>query len=135
MRRFLHKREDQSVSSESLCKLANKVLKHIYFELGKDVYHQILGSAIETKFAPHYANIFMTGLEEEIFENFHFQPYVWLRYLDVIFCIWTKEFENLKETFGFLNNFHPFIKFTMEYSQKQINFLDVLISKNVMKVA
>ena len=67
MRRFLDKREDQSVSSESLCKLANIVLKHNYFELGKDVYHQILGTAIGTKFAPHYANIFMAGLEEEIF--------------------------------------------------------------------
>ena len=28
MRRFLDKREDQSVSSENLCKLANIVLKH-----------------------------------------------------------------------------------------------------------
>ena len=62
MRRFLDKREGQSVSSESLCKLANIVLKHNYFELGKDVYHQILGTAIETKFYLHYANIFMAGL-------------------------------------------------------------------------
>ena len=67
MRRFLDKREGQSVSSESLCKLANIVLKHNYFELGKGVCHQILGTAIGTKFAPHYANIFMAGLEEEIF--------------------------------------------------------------------
>ena len=87
MRRFLDKREDQSVSSESLCKLANIVLKHNYFELGKDVYHQILGTAIGTKFAPYYANIFMDGLEENIFEKSHFQPYLWLRYLDDIFWI------------------------------------------------
>ena len=62
MRSFLDKREDQSVSSESLCKLANIVLKHNYFELGKNLYHQISGTAIITKFAPHYANTFMTGL-------------------------------------------------------------------------
>ena len=74
MRRFLDKREDQSVPSESLGKLANIVLKHNYFELGKDVYHQILGTAIGTKFAPHYANILMAGFEEEIFEKSHFQP-------------------------------------------------------------
>ena len=130
MRRFLDKSEDQSVSSESLCKLANIVLKHNYFELGKYVYHQIIGTAIGTKFAPHYANIFMAALEEEIFEKSHVQPYLWLRYLDDIFCVWTERLENLKEFFGFLNNVHPSIKFTMEYSQKQINFLDVLISKN-----
>ena len=41
-------------------------LKH---ELGQDVYHQILGTAIGTKFAPHYVNIFMAGLEEEIFSS------------------------------------------------------------------
>ena len=66
MRRFLDKREDESVSSESLCKLANIVLKHNYFELEKDVYHQISGTAISTKFASHYVNIFMAGLEEKI---------------------------------------------------------------------
>ena len=72
----------------------------------------------------------MASLEEEIFERSHFQPYFWLWYLGDIFCIWTEGLKNLKEFFGFLNNIHPSIKFTMEYSQKQINFLDVLISKN-----
>ena len=85
MRRFLDKREDQSVSSQSLGKLANTVLKHNYFQLGKYVYHQILGKAIGTKFAPHYVDTFMAGLEKEIFEKSHFQPYVWLRCLYFIF--------------------------------------------------
>ena len=78
MRRFIDKCENQSVSLESLCKLANEVQKHNYFELGKDVYHEILGTAIGTKFALHYAYIFMAGLEEEIFEKSHFQPHLWL---------------------------------------------------------
>ena len=71
----------------------------------------------------------MVGFEE-IFEKSHVQAYLWLRDLDDIFCIWTKGLENLKEFLGFLNNVHPSIKFTMEYYQKQINILDVLISKN-----
>ena len=79
MQHFLDKHEDQLVLSESLCILANIVLKHNYFELRKDVYHQILGAAIGTVFAPHYANIFMAGFEEEIFEKHDFQPYLWLR--------------------------------------------------------
>ena len=61
---FLDKREDQLVSSENLCRLANIILKHNYFELGSDKYHQLLGTAIGTKFAPNYVNIFMVGLEE-----------------------------------------------------------------------
>ena len=39
MERFFNKHEDPSVSSESICKLANIVLKHDYSELEKDVYH------------------------------------------------------------------------------------------------
>ena len=65
MKRYLDKREDQSLSSDSLYKLAKIILKHNCFELGQDVYHQILGTVIGTKFAPHYANIFIAGLEEE----------------------------------------------------------------------
>ena len=128
--RFLAKCEDQSVSSQTLCKLANIVLKHNYFELGKDVYHQILGTTIGTKFAPHYANSFTADLKEEIFQKSHFHPYDWLRYLDDIFCIRTERLENLREFFGFLNNFHHSRKFTLEYSLTQIVFLNVLLSKN-----
>ena len=62
------------VSSKSLCKLAYIVLKHNYFELGKDLYRQVLGTAIEIKFVPHHANIFMVGLEEDIFGKSHLQP-------------------------------------------------------------
>ena len=129
MRRFLDKREDQSVSSESLSKLANIVLKHNYFELRKDVYHQILRTAIGTKFAPHYANILMAGLEEEIFEKPHFQSCIWLRYLDDIFCIWNEGLENLKEFFGFLNNFYRSIKFAMGIPPKKLIFRRINIKK------
>ena len=122
--------KDQTVSSENLCKLANIVLKYSYFELGKDFYHQILGTAIGTKLASHYANILMAGLEEKIFEESHLQLYIWLRYLDDIFYKWTERLENLKEFFGFLNNFHSSVKFNMEYFEKQINFLDVLSHSN-----
>ena len=41
----------------------------------------------------------MTGFEEEIFEQSHFQLYLWLPYLDDIFCIWTEGLKNLKEFF------------------------------------
>ena len=50
MRRFLDKLEDQSISSESLCKLSNIVLKNNYFGSGKDLNRQIIRTAIGTKF-------------------------------------------------------------------------------------
>ena len=76
MKKYLDKREDQSVTSENLYKLAEIVLKYNYFEFGQDVYQQILGTVIVTKFAPPHANIFMASLEEEIFKNPKFKPFL-----------------------------------------------------------
>ena len=38
---FLGKPEDQSVTSENLCRLLKIILKHYYFKLESDLYHQI----------------------------------------------------------------------------------------------
>ena len=129
MKMFLDNRKDKTVSTESLIELANIVLKENYFELGDQAYQQMLGTAIGTIFAPTYANLFMAGLEKEIFETSEFKPFLWLRYLDDIFCIWTQGREKLEEFFSFLNEFHPTIKFTMEQSTDTINFLDVKVTK------
>ena len=78
MKKYLNQREDQSVSTNSLCDLARIILTENYFELGKDMYHQKLGTAIGTKFAPPYANLFMAGLENKIFSDTNVQPLLWL---------------------------------------------------------
>ena len=70
MKIYIDKRECQSMSSGSLYKLAKIILKYNYFELRQDEYHQILGTAIGVIFAPHYAIIFMAGLEQET-QNFN----------------------------------------------------------------
>ena len=91
MKKYLDKREDESVTSVNLYKLVEIVLKHKYFEFGQDVYQQILGTTIGTKFAPPYANIFMTGLEEEIFKNpklNHFCGYVtWTTFSSIKYSV------------------------------------------------
>ena len=95
------------VTSENLYTLAEIVLKHNYFEFGQCVYQQILGTAIGTKFAPPYANISMAGIEEQIFKNPKFKPFLWLCYLDAIFCLWTEGVDKLKEFFNYLNPLSP----------------------------
>ena len=129
MKIYLDKREDQSVSSDSLYKLVKIILKHHYFELGQDVYHKIFGTAIGLKFALNDANIFMAGLEQGIFSNTEFQPLLWLHYMDNIFCLRTDFIEKLKEFLEFLNAFHPFIIFAMDYPPYQINYSDVLMNQ------
>ena len=72
----------------------------------------------------------MVGLEEEIFKNPKSKPVLWLRYLDDIFRLWTEGVDKLKEFFNYLNEFHPSVKFTMVYSEKQIKFLGVIVTKS-----
>ena len=71
----------------------------------------------------------MAGLEKKIFEKSEFKTFVWLRYLDDIFTIWSQGHEKLNEFFDYLNNLHVTIKFTMDYSATEINLLDVTVAK------
>ena len=45
--------------------LLNIVLTKNYFQFADSMYHQIQGTAMGTKMAPAYANLFMAELEEE----------------------------------------------------------------------
>ena len=62
MKEFLNQREVKDISTKSFCDLATIILKNNFFEIGEEVYHQLLGTAIGTKFAPTYANLFMGNL-------------------------------------------------------------------------
>ena len=77
----LEEREDKTVSSEGLVNLAEFVLKNNYFEFNSEVYRQISGTAMGTKFAPPYACIFMDMVETEFLKELEIKPLVWLRYI------------------------------------------------------
>ena len=83
---------------------------HSFFYLKQDVYYQILSTAIGTKFAPHYVNIFMAALKEDIFSNTEFRTLLWLRYLHDIFCLWTGIFWETKRLYWIFLCFSPFSK-------------------------
>lgn len=91
---------------------------------------QVLGTAIGTKMAPSYANIFMGKLESDLFEQAPITPLFWRRFIDDIFFIWTEGEERLKEFMELMNSFHNTIKFTFSWSSEQVNFLDVSVLLN-----
>ena len=86
------------------------------------------GTAIGTKFVPAYSILFTAELEEEILSEIELKPYLWWRYIDDIFFLWEHGEEKLKKLIEYLNEKHPTIKFTTEWSQTSINFLDVSVS-------
>ena len=72
--------------------------------------------------------IFMDEFETNFLKALKLQPFVWFRYIDDVFFIWTHGKEELKNFMKELNNFRDHIKFTFESDKENINFLDVNIS-------
>ena len=56
----LEKRDDKSVPTEFYIKLLKLVLESNIFEFNREFYIQLLRTAIGTRVAPTYANIFMS---------------------------------------------------------------------------
>ena len=98
------------------------------FTFNDSHYLQIHGTAMGTKMARSFANLFLGLLEKNSLRNAPFQPHTWLRYIDDIFMIWTESPENLKIFIDYLNNIHPTIKFTSSHSSTSVPFLDVNVS-------
>ena len=127
VREALDRRENPGVATDTLAGLASLVLENNYFEFNDRFYKQKLGTAIGTKFAPAYANLFMTRLEERLMDTFADKPLVWMRFIDDIFFIWTHGEDRLKLFIDHLNSSHDTIKFTSEHSTESISFLDVTV--------
>ena len=80
-----------------------------------------------TRMAPSYANLFMAQLEGRLLENANMKPLIWWRYIDDIFTIWCHGEASLKTFVEDLNQAHPTIKFTAEWSRSSIPFLDTRV--------
>ena len=70
----------------------------------------------------------MAELEEKIIKESEYKPYLWWRYIDDIFFLWEHGENKLKSFLDKINEVHPTIKFTAEWSKTSINFLDVTVS-------
>ena len=95
-----------------------------FFEFNGEVKRQKSGTAIGAKFAPPYAYIFVDEVETEFLKSQELQPFLWLRYIDDIFFIWTHGEEKLTQFLNELNNFHFNLKFTYQTSSCTVNLLE-----------
>ncbi|XP_063954030.1 uncharacterized protein LOC135153802 [Lytechinus pictus] len=92
-------------------------------------YLQIFGTAMGTRMAPSFACLFMTKLEQQMLDSAPCRPWIWWRYIDDIFFIWTREEDSLHTFIDHINSFHRTIKFTSDFSQQETHFLDVTVQK------
>ena len=125
---FLRKRNDKHIPMETLCDLIQIILNMNNFTFNNKHYLQKHGTAMGTKMAPSFANLFLAKFEHDALTNALYPPHTWLRFLDDIFVIWTEGSDKLKVFVDYLINLHPTIKLTCLHSLTNIPFLDVMVS-------
>ncbi len=67
------------------------------------------------------------NLEQKLFKDAPVKPLLYLRYIDDIFCIFDQREDKVLYFLDYMNEQHPTIKCTMEYSKEKVNFLDTIV--------
>ena len=106
------------------------VLATNIFEFDGQLYLQKDGTAIGTKAAPCFANLFMSKWEKMLKEHWTGDLVkFWRRYIDDILFIWYGTKDELEALIGHENTLMPSIKVTCEFNfeTRAVNFLDTTL--------
>lgn len=88
-----------------------------------------------TRMAPPYANLLMGRPEQKFLQKNHYRPFVWWKYIDDIFIIWTHGPDKLQTFIDFLSKQHPTKQFTADNKNHlKISYLDVTVSLDNGKI-
>ena len=123
-RKIWEQRTDQEPPTECIVEMLTLVLKNNNFTFDGNHYLQINGTAMGTRMAPSYANIFMGDLEERLLLSSLQQPLSMFRFIDDVDMKWTHGDKELDEFLEHANSIHPSIKLTNEVSKTKMSFLD-----------
>ena len=85
------------------------------------------GTAMGTKMAPKYTNIFKHQLQTKLMSQSSKKTLQYLHYIDDIWMVWTHGKDTLLELIDNANRLHPTIKFTYLLSPETVNFLDTTV--------
>ena len=124
--------QNQKPSANALTLMMRLILMLNNFVFNNVNYLQKMGTAMGTRAAPSYSNIFMGKFEDQFVYKSRWYRFIrfWGRYIDDIFFIWTGTIESLKSFLKHMNSVHPTIKFTAKYSKHEVNFLDTTVRKH-----
>ena len=101
------------------------IIKHNFFIFNDEHYLRIQGTAMGTRMAPSYANIY----EKRMLHNFpqNLQSLNMATFHRRHLHAWSHGPQTLTNFLQHLNSFHPTIKFTQQQSHTSVNFLDTTI--------
>ena len=69
----------------------------------------------------------MVALEEDVLQTLIKKPWLWWKYIDDKVMMWQHGEDELEIFLEKLNNLHPSLKFTCEYSREKVNYLDLQV--------
>ena len=99
------------------------ILKENSFQFNGKHYLQTHGTAMGTKTAVSFANIFMAHIETAILSKSVFKPTVWKCYIDDVFSLWDISQPDIETFIEKANLHHATVKFTAE-------ILDTIIQRH-----
>ena len=125
VRKALETRVDKTVPASFILELLDLVLKYNVFKFDRQLFLQLIGTAMGTRAAPNIADIFMSYLDIDIIEAAKkysvngVSPLVcYKRFLDDIFMVWLGTHAQLHSFHRDINKIKSSIKFTMEHTKK-----------------
>ena len=122
-------RGNPPVPTRYLREMLSLILQENSFRFNGKDYLQTHGTAMGTKMAVAFANIFMAKIEREILRQSETKPILWKRFIDDIISMWDTNRDKIEEFILKANSFHPTIKFTAEISEIETTFLDTVVYK------
>ncbi len=113
-------------SNSRICKLLQHVLEMNNFVFNGKMFRQVRGTAMGTKCAPAFANIYMNRIEEKYVYTNRIQPLIWYRFIDDIFSVFTCSREEVQSFIDDLNE-RTGLEFTATISDTKVDFLDTTV--------
>ena len=115
--------ENPPIPTRYLREMRSLILQENLFQFNEKDYLQTHGTAMGTKMAVAFANIFMAKLEKEILRQSTTKPILWKRFIDAVISMWNKSRDKIEDFLVKSNSFHPTIKFAAEISRDRNHIL------------
>jgi len=124
------------IDVDSLKIIITTILNQTFFQFNNKTYGQKFGITMGAPSSVKLANITLYKHLQKLQASYRdSKPQHLYRLIDDVFGLWLDTKENLLKWFNYLNESHPSIKFTIDYSYTEIPFLDTLVyvEDNILK--
>ena len=124
-----------TIKTTRLCDLIRMILTSNTFTFNGQHYRQINGTAIGTKMAPFYANLFMGNFDRKVLAAATHSPLIWWCYIDDIFLLWIHGEEKLNDFITLLRQPASYHLSLPVRKEPHLTLSSLLTSKKVYGIA